>query len=182
MDNVMCIDPGLGGTGWAFFPKFHSTEATQKLQMSNYIPGAVPPTKWGVIRGDRKTSWQAQVEDIHVQYTSIVYQCVQSVCGIPHIIIEFPSFWTGSGKSYAAVTGEESSLGKLYYLIGALSTAGPKAIPRLVSPEEWKGQLPKDVVIKRIKRYFPAGTVIKDHEADAIGMGLSLQGAPEFRK
>jgi hypothetical protein len=45
----------------------------------------------------------------------------------------------------------------------------------LVTPNEWKGNLPKEVVAARCEAQF--GFTVGNHEQDAIGMGLSAQGA-----
>lgn len=44
-----------------------------------------------------------------------------------------------------------------------------------VSIAKWKGQAPKEVIHARIKRTLPEKDY-KDHEADAVGIGLYLRG------
>lgn len=85
-----------------------------------------------------------------------------------------PEIWT-SGKSMASAT--RGDLFKLVYLIGQLSIGNGEFIPFMIAPREWKGQLPKEEVIRRIKKLCPnVGSAIGNHEADAVGMGLALQG------
>jgi Holliday junction resolvasome RuvABC endonuclease subunit len=149
---MLYVDPGLGGTGWAVFH------------------GPIP-TEYGVIRGKAK-HWTASAHDIADEFATLL-----RTRKIKEVTIEFPSLWT-SGKSMAS--GVRGDLFKLTYLIGCLGTKTveiTKATPVFISPLGWKGQLPKEIVVKRIERQLPGLTgKIPNHAADAIGMGLSAQG------
>ena len=155
--NVLFLDPGLGGTGWAFF---------RKLREHN----AIPPDSTGVIRGkgetwvDRCLNVAEAVHELHI------------ICGIDNLVMEFPESWEGSAVSLAS--SKSGALGKLTFLCGCIGGVfGKPGHVILMAPMRWKGQLPKDQVINRIKRRWPDLPHIRDHEGDAIGMGLSAQGA-----
>ena len=92
------------------------------------------------------------------------------------IVIEKPEVWP-SGKSLAgAMSG---NLLKLVMFVGGLRQvtrriACLEAEIVLVAPGEWKGQLKKPALKKRIERAL--GKPYREHERDAVGMGLAVQG------
>jgi len=145
------VDPGLGGTGWAYF-----------LEKSQ------PPAKFGVLR-ETKGLWQARAKKISDQFGGLI--AAFDRCPV---LIEWPGFWGGSMKSFTSM--ERGDLFKLCYLIGSLAAVCPRT-PYLISPLVWKGQLSKEAVKRRIVRSL--GDAYKDvpeHATDAIGMGLILGG------
>jgi len=178
--SVMTVDPGLGGTGWAYWSEL-GTEASKRPYISplplipfDSITSNMAHFNFGVERGNHKDTWQRQAHNI----AHNMYELMGKVY-VEHLIIEYPSLWSGSAVSHAAVSGDESNLSKMHYLIGgicALCWNPTLPDPILITPQEWKGQLPKSVVIQRILRCLPAGTQIPDHAADAVGMGFALQG------
>lgn len=148
------IDPGLGGTGWATF----DIEDDYRLIDS------------GVVRFDKNAfkDWTCKCFAI-ASAIDLLMMYVKST------VIEFPELWT-SAKSMASAN--RGDLFKLAFLVGAIAekinhTGYPVA---LISPADWKGQLPKDIVIKRILKEIPEMKKVRDHEADAIGMGLAEAG------
>lgn len=91
------------------------------------------------------------------------------------VYIEMPQFFeTGRG-----MTAQRSgSIQKLAAFVGMLiNHFGEKKI-RLITPSTWKGQLPKDVVIKRIKKRWSNGgyPTFKADVWDAVGMGMWKMG------
>ena len=95
------------------------------------------------------------------------------------MVFEFPELFSGNAKSQASAG--RGDLFKLTYLLGGLADRAREytgRLPILMTPQEWKGQLPKDIVIKRIEKAFGPeyASQINDHEGDAIGMGLAAQG------
>jgi hypothetical protein len=153
------IDPGLGGTGWAFF-----------------TDGAF--TNSGVLKPPSRESWQHQCHSLAGMLRGVIVACKAE-----RVILEMPALWGGSATSYASAThhakpGEPADLFKLTYLVGVLGDVAwqaTSALPKLVHPEEWKGQLPKDAVKARIAKRLPDYD-FGDHEADAVGMGLAERG------
>ncbi len=101
------------------------------------------------------------------------------------ILIEMPETWGGFKGSMSAKTG---TIQKLYFFVGALYywaknitqtdsfSLNKLEIPtHLITPSQWKGQIPKQVIKGRVEREF--GVKIKtDHESDAIGVGLYWLG------
>ncbi len=154
--RILTVDPGLGGTGWAYWDNF-----------SSKVKPFIPPSNWGILNCD-KGSWQERSIKIAYQFRSVLIET-----GANYIIIEMPELWQ-TGKSMASATSGD--LHKLIYLIGQLSifSHNMHGAPRLILPREWKGQLDKPTVIHRIKKLL--GLNINSHAADAVGMGLSLQG------
>ena len=74
----------------------------------------------------------------------------------------------------AAASGD---LFRLTYQVGVLADALDRVferLPILLSPHEWKGQLDKKALAARIWRALE--TKYRDHEADAVGIGLHIQG------
>ena len=83
--------------------------------------------------------------------------------------VEEPAFMEG-GRG--VVTARSGSLVKLLLLVGMIMQEfGAEG----VKVRDWKGQLPKDVVIRRIKRVLP-DCLATSHDWDAVGMGLYLSG------
>lgn len=164
-DDVLFIDPGLNGTGWAFFPRV--------------IVGKIEAPKiTGVLTSPRNLgSWVERVSDLVCRMRGITCSLKPSI-----LVIEMPELWAASSKSFAsAVTKnrEPGDLFKLSYLVGGLGEMARETTtvcPSLVHPCAWKGQLPKLVVMARVQKKYPDMRRIRDHECDAIAMGLSAQG------
>jgi hypothetical protein len=156
IDRTLFIDPGLTGTGWAFYAQRHGAPCSGVLKVLN-----------------PKAEWTTRAYDIAGQ---VLLVAVVSCKGIKNIGMEFPTLWGASSKSQTAAS--QGDLFKLSFLCGAIHMAASlnNINVYLFSPQEWKGQLPKDCVIRRIQRQFMGMRVPKDHEADAIGMGLAAQG------
>ena len=160
LQHVVFVDPGLGGTGWAYY------------QWVNTGGGKVEaPTASGVIRAPRGECWENQAFSICHQFsgTLAAFGCVQDV------VIEFPGLFGGDATSYAAAA--KGDLFKLAVLVGGLGYVArghTRNMPVYVSQQEWQGQLNKQEVLLRIEKRI--GMKCRDHEADAVAMGLSAQG------
>jgi len=165
MENVCFIDPGLGGTGFAFFPHIVTAATSGKNSL-------VPPRITANYKGGAKESWEAQV-------CTITSACCGAwvAAGAQTVVIEFPRLFTGNSVSMASA--KKGDLFKLTYLVGALGFAAKQItgnLAVLVEPQEWKGQLPKDVMAARMAKVWPDLHIISSHAADACGMGLAAQG------
>ncbi len=167
IDSAMFVDPGLGGTGWAYFQAINT--AAKKV---------VLPISSGVIKIQRPKG-----EDAWVSHAAMVSSSFQGVLAAhrPRIVVfEQPALWSGDAESYAATIkgkdGEPGSLFKLANLIGQFGLLTKQVLgvlPVYIHPDEWKGMLSKELVLKRIARH---GLEPEDHEGDAIGMGFAAQG------
>jgi len=159
---TVCIDPGIGGTGYAVFRNLQRKwKKTRRPLKTGMVP---PPDK------DHRVSWQHKV----VWYSN---QLRIELCNynLTNAYIEMPEFWTRSAKSYAST--KQGNLFKLAYLVGAIGDMlymHHSIIPELLAPSKWKGQLSKSVVDKRIRRAI--GKNYPEHVSDAVGIGLSVQG------
>jgi hypothetical protein len=90
------------------------------------------------------------------------------------LAIEIPEFYSGSAVSHAAsVKGDLVMLTSLSGMILRVAwDCGWNATT--VTPTEWKGQMNKKVLQARIGRILHQ--VYRNHEADAVGMGLHMAG------
>jgi Holliday junction resolvasome RuvABC endonuclease subunit len=150
--RVLAIDPGYGGTGWALFhdEKWHSC-------------GIITAPK---TVGDPDLNGRA-----HYITAQLHVICKRNAVG--RVLIEMPAFFQSSGGQLAAGSG---ALVKLTFLVGYINAVLRRRRPQLVPVSQWKGNLPKHVVERRVKRILGEGTVernkIKDHAMDAVGIGL----------
>ena len=119
-------------------------------------------SKWGEIMPIGKTDFE-KLDSI----TSVL-RVIARTNKVEDVYIEYPA----TMRADIAMSGALTKLGfGAGVLIGSL-------LPRrfeLVSVRTWKGNLPKEVVAKRVQRAFPAYT-IDGHAYDAIGVGLFLRG------
>lgn len=160
--RVLCVDPGIGGTGLAFF---------ERVLKGSKV--AIAPAATHVIAPPRSYSyWEGKVEYIVAEFFSYLHLYKPK-----YVVIEFQELWSSSEVSMASAT--EGNLFKLTYLTGQLGLAvkqktGNRAV--LVKPTQWKGQLKKKAVGLRIKRTLGKGVSFPNHAEDAVGIGLSIQG------
>lgn len=171
---LVTCDPGVQGTGLAFW-------------WDPWTPGApMFPDFAECIRGRRNLKGRDRMEDV-------IYRAALWFANLPDapalFVVELPGLWEGNAVSHAAAAKGDTF--GLAYLAGRLageasrrSTLG--GLPHLwtVSPQEWKGQLPKAVVNLRIDRAWArvnsTGSKVAedfgDHVSDAVGMGLAVGG------
>ncbi len=158
---VAFIDPGLGGTGFAFW---------QDLLAASLQQEPTPPTMHGRWMPKRGQYWQTKFNDCIDWVERWIGMMADGVI----VCIEAPELWTGSAKSIAsASTGK---LLKLAYLVGGMIRVCDTLDLEWVhiSPGEWKGQLPKEAMKKRVAKLL--GCTYKEHEYDSVGMGLAAMG------
>lgn len=159
MQGRLSVDPGLSGTGWAFWRESEWSKC-------------VPPEATGVEH--------AGGDEWHVR----TFRIVNAVCSrvsafeVSHVYIEWAQFYDDPGGHMAAARGD---LNKLVFITAALASAlhfdiGAKFVP--VPVREWKGQLPKRVCNHRIKELLgeQACSNFKTHAWDAVGVGLFKKG------
>ena len=159
-DRVLIVDPGLGGTGLAFWATLRRPSAK-----------AIPPDDTNLITPKRHKDWLARVWMVEKAFAAYVRTWKPTL-----VIIEFQKVWASNPVSVAAATGGD--LFKLTLLTGVVAAAAHRsgAEVALVLPGEWKGQLSKPATRNRLKRAFGKKGAFADHVEDAVGMGLSLQG------
>jgi len=153
MITTLAIDPGLSGTGW--------------VVMIRNRAGKITVLGCEVINPKGKTI-EEKTKHIVGELAAQVEKYL-----VDEIYVEFPAFFGSFGGQTTAKSG---ALVKLSGLVGAIMFA-LEAKP--VKVNDWKGQLPKDIVIKRIKRVLPNVETkfkVKSHGWDAIGIGLHTLG------
>lgn len=158
--RLVTIDPGLGGTGWA-------------LWTSRAMPDAV-----GVVRDVTKDE---SLANRCAELSGKLLVALEHENRLVHrpdtyVFLEMPQHMANV-KGIAAQAG---SVYKLTFLVGYLAARFCKCQVVVVTPGEWKGQLPKDVVQRRVTRILGWDTVedlnIQSHAWDAVGLGLWAMG------
>lgn len=140
------VDPGLNGTGYAIWNK-----------------------QWQLVTNNIITFTYGTIEERGYKYR-VFFKGLRKEYSITKIFIEYPALFASNKGSVTAASG---ALVKLAWLTGLISGVFTRI--ELVSVTNWKGQLPKDVVIRRIKKILPSVNS-KSHDWDAIGIGLYKKG------
>ena len=146
------LDPGLMGTGYAIW------DCQWRFQKAGIIKCS---------HEHKDEDWVERAEDIRFQLRRVVLQN-----NVNSGWLEYPAYFASAGGQMVAGRGD---LLKLTFLTGILYTTFEDAY--LVPVNQWKGQLPKDVVEKRVRKIL--GKKIADyssHAIDAIGIGLAVSG------
>lgn len=144
----LTIDPGISGTGFAVF--------------HNKIL-----KRYGSVYPDRNLdNWERRTSSILLKLMEEIHMAEAP----QHVYIEWPSQFTGKRGLAAA---NSNDILKLTCLIGRLAQyyigIGTPTV-MLVPVNRWKGNLPKEVVVERIKKFFSIRGVAS-HAADAVGIG-----------
>lgn len=150
--NELYVDPGLDGTGYAFYLY------TGRLKL------------WGVFRtgdGEIPERIKRGIDAFHKILAMVR----------PDIVyFEDNRMWSGSAISVAAAgRGDLSKLSMLTgAFIGEAFAFGTQVAP-LLSPQSWKGSMPDDVVAIRLSRIIP-DIKFKQHEREAVAMYWGRKG------
>lgn len=168
IERVLFVDPGLDGFGWAFFNVINC----RGIAKAGKVDSFKDPTATGQYIPKGKT-WETKAADSWAWFAGIVAQVEPK-----EIVIEFPEYWTGVAVSHAATV--KGDLFKLSFQIGGFAQVAISLgtnEPIFIEPRIWKGQLPKEIMLNRLKdlAVLP-GQKLGSHQADAIGMGMSAQG------
>ena len=140
-ERILCIDPATKHMGWAIFEDGNLVDS-----------------------GHRKANGKDWLQNMD-QQLDFLYEFDD----LDKVVIELPEAWGSSDRSVAAM----NSVLKLSVLVGAIRymfaiEAGIAV--ELVTVRQWKGQVPKEVTIRRIRKHW--GWTGRDHnEADAVGIG-----------
>jgi Holliday junction resolvasome RuvABC endonuclease subunit len=154
------IDPGFH-TGWALFRESGRKRVT-------FIPTMFH--ECGVLHADKDTKipFPMRVAAIMKGLASL-----QDSFDINMMIIESQQVYRGSAQSMASATSGDlielaQLTGAIWWLFAQTGTA-----THIFTPQQWKGQLPKNVVEMRVAKHFP-DTYFPNHALDAVGMGISF--------
>jgi hypothetical protein len=167
--HLIAIDPGLGGTGWALWSTRHQKPWGTPMEV-------------GIVRDTAKDeSLAIRCEELSEK----IRDSLNAATGHwnvgwhhnrTYLYLEMPQHMTNV-KGIAAQAG---AVYKLTFLVGYLAKAFHQCTVHVVTPNEWKGQLQKDVVIRRIQRTLTPERCddlgIKTHAWDAVGIGLWAMG------
>lgn len=174
---ILSIDPGITGTGVAVWMPDEWGENSLPFDAFNIYPSGMLdsfPLWAGGLHSAYANDWQSKAEVICAKLANHLLKRKHS----PMIVFcEFPEYMEGVRGHTAAVSGD---LLKMTYLVGKLSewarNEGSRFIP--ITPGEWKGNLSKGVVERRICRLMPEAGIqgYKSHTWDAIGIGLYAKG------
>lgn len=165
----MAIDPGLNSMGWAYW---------SPARVANKEIISIP-TRTGLIKAPRKLELAPRALWIARQLDKEFNTLGDKIQGkiAPHsevdFVSEFPA-WHGIQLGWAA-----GDLQRLVFLVGVLAGYFESAHSFTpVTPNDWKGQLPKSVVTHRlIKRFGPGATQEWEKDVwDAVGIGLWKMG------
>lgn len=169
--HTLGIDPGLGGTGWAII----QTQSDLGMFLGMDSDGVILPAR--KLHG---FPWDVRSYDVAKQFEGVL-EGFGRVCGVAdEVVIEVPSFWTGSAVGNAAAkSGDLIALAALVgMLIFQCHAAGLKVHHH--TPQGWKGQLTKDAVAARVNRSFVKHGLdpvpYKNHANDALGIALYQRG------
>jgi len=155
--RIMFVDPGLGGSGSAYWLELES-HSTQHTRSPDAFAQWLPEKRSGpwLQRFDRCLTWYASLLETYEPQL---------------VVIERPVVWDNEKSTASARSG---NLLKLVMLVGGMIAVTPFVPVELPAPGEWKGQLPKRVMKKRLLKRF--GQSFPEHAADAVAMGLAAQG------
>jgi hypothetical protein len=159
-EERVSVDPGLNGCGLAFWSEADWLRLAAPVKVLNIYA--------------RKGTWAERADILGDRFkTELVARRVVAV------YIEFPEFMPDTARGWTSTA--KGDVYKLSFLIGVLfRVCSELSIPEvtLVRVRDWKGQLPKEVVERRIKRRVPAVMRFKpmSHSWDAIGIGLWAKG------
>lgn len=163
--TLMAIDPGLNSMGWAFW------ETTTVVSIRNRVR---PPDAVGLNHAPQKYDLVRRALHQAVALHHVVLDHGIEIDSV-HFVSEYPA-WHGDQVRKGWASGD---MQKVCLLVGTFVGYLHQAKSfTLVTPNEWKGQMPKDVVKRRLIKRFGPGTT-QDWERDvwdAVGIGLWKMG------
>lgn len=154
--RVITIDPGVREAGLAVWKELRPHVAHIPLRAE--VLKTKPTLDWGCAMFDLVEQVEHRLAKHRPNW----------------VVMEWQEVWTTSAASMAsASTGNLLKLTLATGMLVRLADARGAAIV-LAKPGEWKGQLSKAAVIKRITR--ATGKTYRSHAADAVGIGLAVSG------
>jgi hypothetical protein len=161
---ILAVDPGLTGTGWAYWRKDQEHERD-----APYAVGVITvPSK---IREDEFPIRSRHIANQLYDLADKLYDIGDT--GSDIVVCEFPNYQDSGARSMGWRSGD---LQRLTFLTGVICQRFDDCMFVPVEPFRWKGQLPKSVVEGRIRRRIGNKTCralgVQSHAWDAIGIGL----------
>jgi hypothetical protein len=156
------IDAGLNGTGLAFWNERTWGDLCPPSQVANIYA--------------RGGSWDERARKLTEKFRFELQPTTRHCVTVAYI--EVPEYMEGTARVNASTVKGDTL--KLAMVVGAfMAVCWELSIPILpYEVHEWKGQLPKEIVWKRIKARIPDVVKLnpKSHSIDAIGIGLHAKG------
>ncbi len=155
---TLAIDPGLQGTGVAYFDRDGELRWVKVIN----------PTKgdWLV----RASHMATAVRMLLMDDTGLEWHSTQVVCELMEM----------HGSARARMMWAGGDLQRTLILTGMFCARLRPCPIDLIPPSKWKGQMPKDVVQRRIEKKLGKAYCrrleIKTHAWDAVGIGLFSLG------
>ena len=154
--SLVAVDPGLNSMGYAMW-------SLRQPPLASSVP---PPHTVGLLKAPRRLELAERARWLAHQLDETLD--LNGGRGGVAFVSEYPAYH-GSIRGWA--TGD---LQKLTFLVGVLAGYFERAVFDIVTPGGWKGQMSKDVVIRRLqKRFGPGATREWERDMwDAVGIGL----------
>ena len=162
MKSFISVDPGLSGTGYAVWTNNRKPMYT----------GIVVPNK--SIPKSSLTTLPPRGQSLYNQLYAIWGAMTINKVNARITVVEWPEFFQTSGGRVSAERGDLIKLTMAASIVCCVAWDCEHTV-KMVPPRVWKGQLPKKLVITRIKRMIK-GANYNSHEWDAVGLGLHHLG------
>lgn len=170
---IVGVDPGLNGTGVAVVERYDTGLSIMGAAVL-YVPNK-----------QRQDSWTWRAEYLAVELERTIHELIPNAHLLATnvgIVCEFPQMFGSAGSRMGFSTGD---LVKLAHLVGVFhGTVLHQMNERLFHPVEvntWKGQMPKDVVMRRLQKFYREDPEslegIETHAWDALGIATWAHGA-----
>lgn len=159
--RVLCIDAGVLHTGYAFW---------KDLKRGRRAPTRAP-THSGLITIRPGVPWEKAV------YEQVITWLIEfiTVHRVRYVVIEGVEFWGDSGRSRQAA--KKGDLLNLMFVVGAMAATAYALCekrPVIIEPTKWKGDMPKPIMKRRVRRALHRK--YRDHEYDGVALGLRIMG------
>lgn len=162
MSLLITIDPGIDALGWALWDKYRS----------KHFKKLTAPIDSGVLRTNSKQSWLDKTDEMSLELLDLLEPLTRRMkCDT--LACEMPKYMESAKGRVAA---RSDALVKLVFMVGRIAQLRDELnmqfIP--VAVGEWNGQLPKKIMEARVTKRL--GIKYREHEYDAVGIGLHLKG------
>jgi len=161
MSLIITIDPGIDALGWAVFDDWGC----------DFFTDLKAPIDSGVCRTNKKDPWLVKTDDMAFKVGELFSKYKGSDCY--HVACEMPKYMESAKGKVAA---RSDALVKLVFIVGRIAQVcheyGIQFQPIPVG--QWNGQLPKKIMEARVRKRL--GISYREHEYDAVGIGLHLKG------
>lgn len=148
-DNVLTVDPGWKVSGWAWWEKLDSEH--------------LRPDDSGVVRSESPLEHAREVEYVLWSHRH----------EIDRAFVEGQEYFGARHASTAR--GDMFKVAQAAGVWAGLIFTENSVFPEFIKPTVWKGQILKEVLHGLIEERL--GRRYREHEADAVGIGLYLAGS-----